>query len=304
MSAPNPFNRNWELLFQSWGMPPSATEQAKCENAERAVRKAIDANVKLSAKSIKVFAQGSYANRTNVRQDSDVDLCVLCTDVFFPEYKFSDGLDDRAVRSVDATYHYPEFKNDVEAALQAYFGKAAVTRGSKAFGIHANTYRIDADVVPCFEHCRYGGNQDNYWITRGTQFLSDGRKIVNWPQQNYDNGVEKNEATGRRFKAVTRILKCLRNEMADNGHETAKPISSFLIESLVWNVPNLLFNTGTHAEDLSYVIAHLWGKTRTDDDCWDWGEINELKYLFRGTPGRREQVHNFLRAAWEYVDFE
>ena len=32
--------RDWESTFSQWGMPPSATEQTKAENAERAVRSA------------------------------------------------------------------------------------------------------------------------------------------------------------------------------------------------------------------------------------------------------------------------
>lgn len=60
-------NRDWESVFSTWAAAPSATEQTKSENAERAIRKAIDASDKLSAKNIEVFAQGSYANRTNVR---------------------------------------------------------------------------------------------------------------------------------------------------------------------------------------------------------------------------------------------
>ena len=36
-------SRDWEATFSSWGAAPSATEQTKAENAERAVRKAIDA---------------------------------------------------------------------------------------------------------------------------------------------------------------------------------------------------------------------------------------------------------------------
>ena len=85
-------SRDWEATFSSWGAAPGDTEQTKCENAERAVRKAINASAKLSAKSIEVFTQGSYANRTNVLQDSDVDICVLYTGTFFPDYSMSDGL--------------------------------------------------------------------------------------------------------------------------------------------------------------------------------------------------------------------
>src|ERR1700722_18709263 len=107
-------SRDWEATFRSWGAPPGGTEQTKCGNAERAVRSAIAASAKLGVKSIEVFTQGSYANRTNVRQDSDVDICVLCTDVFFPDYSLSQGVLSNAVFGFrDAAYSYAEFKNDV-----------------------------------------------------------------------------------------------------------------------------------------------------------------------------------------------
>lgn len=299
-------NRDWEATFCSWGAAPSDTEKTKCENAERAIRKAIDASAKLSLKSIDVFAQGSYANRTNVRQDSDVDICVLYTGAFFPDYSMSHGLTGPALGYVDGTYLYADFKNDVEAALVSYFGSNSVKRGSKAFDVHANTYRIDADVVPCFEHRRFHGTLDNNWYDSGTQLCPDnGARIVNWPRQNYTNGVEKNSQTGRRFKAVTRILKRLRNEMADDGYEAVKSIPSYLIECLVWNVPNEGFGHNTLEADVRYALAHLWNETRTDDTCKEWGEINELKYLFRSVqPWNRAQVHTFLQSVWDCIGFE
>lgn len=61
-------SRDWESTFSSWGAAPGAMEQTKCDNAERAVRKAISASTKLSSKSIDVFTQGSYANRTRLRR--------------------------------------------------------------------------------------------------------------------------------------------------------------------------------------------------------------------------------------------
>ncbi len=299
-------SRDWESTFSSWGAAPGTTEQTKCDNAERAVRKAIAAGTKLSSKSIEVFTQGSYANRTNVRQDSDVDICVLYTGAFFADYSMSEGLNDSVLGYTDGTYPYAEFKNDVQAALISYFGKESVTRGKKAFDVHANTYRIDADVVPCFEHRRFHGNAENSWHDSGTELHPDsGGAIVNWPRQNYNNGVEKNDATSRRFKAVTRILKRLRNEMADEGYEAADPRPSYLIECLVWNVPNDGFGHDTLTADVRYALAHLWNETRTDETCKEWGEINELKYLFRTVqPWTRQQVNTFLQAAWDYIGFE
>jgi hypothetical protein len=306
MSTAPSLNRNWEDVFSTWGGPPSATEQTKCENAERAVRKAIDASSKLNTHNIEVFAQGSYANRTNVRQDSDVDICVLYKDAFFSDYGMRQGLNGPLLGFTDANYPYTEFKNDVEAALKAYFGAGSVTRGKKAFDVHANTYRVDADVVPCFEHRRYMGTHQSYWYNSGTQLFPDnGGKIVNWPGQNYTNGVAKNEATGRRFKAVVRILKRLRYEMIGNGHTIAESIPSYLIECLVWNVPNEGFGHDEYRDDVRYALAHLCNETRTDETCKEWGEINELKYLFRQSqPWTREQVNKFLNAAWNYIGFK
>lgn len=299
-------SRNWEAIFSSWGAAPSNSEKTKCENAERAIRKAIDDSVQLGSKSIEVFAQGSYANRTNVRQDSDVDICVLYDDAFFSDYSMSKGLNGSILGFSDGTYSYFDFKRDVESALVSYFGRDSVTRGNKAFDIHANTYRIDADVVPCFEHRRYMGSSQSHWYISGTEIHADnGEEIINWPRQNYKNGVDKNEGTGRRFKAVTRIIKRLRNEMVDEGYEAADPIPSYLIECLVWNVPNEGFEHNSLVADVRYAIAHLWNETRFDESCARWGEINELKYLFRGNqPWSRSQVNCFLQSAWNYIGFK
>src|SRR3989442_12830613 len=134
---------NWEDKFQSWGKPPGATEQEKCDNAERAIRKAIDASSALSQRKIRVFPQGSYQNRTNVKQDSDVDVCALCTEVCFVDYSMSDGLTDADVGLISHPYTYAEYKNDLERALRSYFGTSNVSRGNKAFDIHENSCRVD-----------------------------------------------------------------------------------------------------------------------------------------------------------------
>ena len=177
----------------------------------------------------------------------------------------SQGLGDAIFGFTDAQYRYPEFKNDLEAALQSYFGKNSVTRSKKAFDVHANTYRVDADVVPCFEHRRFMGTPQSNWTVYGTELLPDnGGVIINWPRQNYRNGVEKNDATGRRFKAVIRILKRLRNEMAENGHTVADPIPSYLLECLVWNVPNEGFGHAEYWADVRYALAHFPANGRRD----------------------------------------
>ena len=298
--------RDWNVTFESWGAAPGITETQKCGNAERAVRKAIDACPKLSSMPIEVFTQGSYRNGTNVRQDSDVDVCVLYKAAFFNHYQFAEGLSKEALGYTTSTYLYPEFKNDVGSALIDYFGREFVTRGSKAFDIHKNTYRIDADVVPTMEHRLYTGNIHSYSWLSGTELHPDkGGEIVNWPQQNYNNGCTKDYASGEQFKTITRILKRMRYELIDEGHEVAVRIPSFLIECLVYSVPNDQLNVGSLRQNVRSVLVYLWNGTETQAACNDWVEVNDRKYLFRASqPWKREDVRAFVQAAWDYVGFE
>jgi len=71
---------DWEKSFNYWAAPPSDTETAKIENAERAIREAIASNNALSSRNYSIFVQGSYRNRVNVKQDSDVDIGIVCRD--------------------------------------------------------------------------------------------------------------------------------------------------------------------------------------------------------------------------------
>jgi hypothetical protein len=291
-----------EDTLKSWAKAPGQTELDKCDNAVTAVRKALAANTSLSKLSIKVFAQGSYCNRTNVREDSDVDVCVRCSDSFF--YYLPPELTPQVAGFVvPGPVNYATYKNDLGSALTAYFKDGHVTRGNKAFDIKENTYRIAADVVPCFEFRRYA--MDGSHI-KGTAFDPDnGGRIQNWPDQHYANGVSKNSDTGGRFKDVVRILKRLRYKMCEEKIAAADLIPSFLVECLVWNAPNSAFGHETYTSDVREVLANLFNNTIKFETCSEWGEINELKYLFRtGQPWTLMQAHAFISAAWDYWGFE
>jgi hypothetical protein len=293
--------RDWEATFVAWSKPSSSAEQEKQENAERMIRAAIRESAALRSKNIEVFAQGSYKNNTNVRFDSDVDICVRLTDQFF--YNLPTGMTESNAGISPGSYSYENFKNDVGSALVSKFGRLGVARENKAFDVHENSYRVDADVVACFEHRRYA--QTSRYIS-GTEFRPDnGGRVINWPQQQYENGVAKNNRTGGRFKLITRDIKRLRNEMNDKGIPQAKLIPAFLIECLVWNAPDEAFGHKGLTEDVRYVLAFTFNNTRTDEGCAGWGEVSELKYLLRGgQPWTRQEAHAFLSAAWDYVAFK
>lgn len=298
-------SRDWEAIFTTWAQGPSATEQERAENAERQIRQAIQESNKLRNRNIRVFTQGSYRNRVNVRRDSDVDIGVLCFDTFFDYYPDENIKTQLAKTFTSATYTYATFKNELEEALVARFGRAAVTRGTKAFDIKANSYRVESDVAAFFEHRRYTSTTNYH---SGVEMIPDNYsppRVINWPEQHYQNGVYKNDQVGRRYKRVVRILKSLSNEMSGNGIKSAKDAPSFLVECLVFNAPNNCFNYSSFKPMVREVLASLFNATINDDKCREWGEVSELKYLFRGAqPWTRQSAHQFLSDAWDYVGYE
>lgn len=104
---------------------------------------------------------------------------------------------------------------------------------------------------------------------------------------------------------MVRILKRLRNEMAEQGVSIAKTTPSYLIECLVWNVPGDGFSHDTYRADVRYVLAHVFNQARSDESCSEWGDINELKYLFPAQqPWTRQSAHSFVSGAWDYIATE
>jgi len=302
-------NDEWESTFRNWSKPSSDTEEQKCDNAVKMIRDAISESSTLDPLNIMVYAQGSYRNNTNVRQESDVDVCICCQKFCIADYSYSGGLSNHIVGLQDGKYKYNDYKNDIERALVNKFGRSSVSRGNKAINIHANSYRVDADAVPCFEHRRYTGTKNSdgtYHYFAGTHFFPDnGGEVINWPQQHYENGVNKNRKTGSRFKYITRVLKRLKHHMSANSIVMAEKVPSYLIECLMWNVPNEHYGNDKYADDIKNALIYIYSSTKDASKCHEWGEVNDLKYLFRNSqPWTREQANLFCVEAWNYIGYE
>lgn len=300
--------RNWENEFSQWSRPPSRTEDERCENAVKAVRDAIAKSDKLKDRNLKVFPHGSYHNSVNVRQDSDVDVGVLCSESLFrflPE-----GTTDETFGLVPATYRYTQFKDELVEALVVHFEGGAVRRGNKAIDVRENSYHVEADVAPFFEYRHY---QKDGTYRCGVALSPDkGELIHNYPEhlldgspkipQHFENGASKNQKTDRSYKCVVRILKKLRNEMEEASILAAKPIPGFLIECMVWNAPNKCFKGNTWDDKLQAVLLHIGESTKDDANCKDWTEVNGIKFLFHSTqPWKRQEAYDFVDAAWNYA---
>jgi len=301
-------DKEWELSFSAWAQGPGKTEQEKCEHAEQAVKNAIRAHDGLKGWDITVGAHGSYRVRTNVKQESDVDIYIrLNQPDFFAQYPAGKTREDFGNRV--GALDYNDFKNRIETALKRYLGDKAVSRGKKAFDVHENTYRIDADVIAVLPHRWYTENRNadgsNHY-TDGISFRTDDGVIVrSWPEQTYKNGVAKNTATAKRYKSTIRILKNLRNYMQEHKVSEATAIPSYLIECLVWNVTNDHFGNDAYWEDIYRTLSYLIGKTADSEACKEWREVNEVRYLWDHTQlWSLPQAHRFLKAAWRFLEFQ
>ena len=149
--------RNWEPDYCQWAKPPSKTENERCENAISAIRNAIKRSDKLKNRGLKVFVQGSYRNRVNVRRESDIDVGVLYHKSFF--YHLPEGTTNETFGlHFPAEYRYDQFKDELVEALVVHFGRESVRRGNKAIDVRENSYHVEADVVPFFEYRHYFQN--------------------------------------------------------------------------------------------------------------------------------------------------
>jgi hypothetical protein len=289
-----------EEQLNNFRYPPSYTEEQKLANSESEVKVAIQNSATLKNKNTKIFGQGSYSNDTNVKNNSDVDINVRLDDTIF--VKIPDGKTDKDYGYSDSSYTFTAYRKDVLDAMIDYFGSKFVIDNDKCITILPNSTRIETDVVPTFKFIRYDTETTK---VEGVKFFAkSGKQVINYPLQHIDNGKQKNSQTQKRFKRLTRIFRRIRYKMKDDGIEVSDNITSFLLECLVWNVPNKIFNDyDTWTERLQESIRYIYTETNNKEACENWGEVSELMYLFVGRKWSEKDVNNYMLQMWQYLEF-
>lgn len=293
-----------EDTFMSWTSPLSQTEEQRVENTVLMIKDAVTVYDKLSDCTMEIFAQGSYANNTNVRQNSDVDICVMLTSTVFCNYV--DGKTDNDYGYTTGSITYNDYKTYIIDALKKKFGDDAVTVGNKSISIEANSYHVNADVVPAFQYRDFKNinSIDPARYVEGIKyFAKDGTEVINYPKDHISNGKQKNNSTNYEYKKLVRIIKHIRNDMVDDGTADGDKITSFLIECLVWNVPNdTITGSKTWAEAVQNAIVFLWNVIK-DEKHKEWGEVSEHLYLFHsGRKWTPEETKGFLYDMYNYIE--
>ncbi len=293
-----------EEQINSMAYPVSKSENEKCKNAIHMVRDAmkninytddgkeirfymedtysysLDLRQKHTNKEITLLVQGSYANKTNISIESDVDVAVILESTFIPKYR--EGVIGREYGFTDGTFSVFELKDEIQSALNQHFKYQGVERHDKCIKVIGNTYRVDADVVPAYRYRDYSNDYlydySNY--VRGIEIRPDsGGKIINYPEQHIRLGIYKNKETKYNFKKCVRIIKNMRKIMEESGYVINSKISSFGLESLLWNVDVSAYirYSGVLRFTFDEVISFL-----KDDfaNFENYTEINDIKQLF------------------------
>lgn len=295
-----------EETLKSWILPLSHTEEQRVKNTVQMIKDAVTSNEKLSDCTMEVFAQGSYANNTNVRQNSDVDICVMLTSTVFCNY--FDGKTDKDYGYKDGSITYPDYKSYIVEALKTKFGGNTVIIGNKSINIKANSYHVNADVVPVFQYRDFKiiSSTDPAKYIEGIKFYAkNGTSVINYPKDHISNGKQKNNSTNYEYKKLVRIMKHIRNDMIDDRKIDGDKITSFLIECLVWNVPNdIITGNNTWEETVQNSIAYLWNVIK-DEKHHNWGEVSERLYLFHsGRKWTAVETKDFLYDMYNYMEFK
>lgn len=295
--------RYTEEQLKKWTAPLSKTEDDRAKNTVVMIKSAINSSTELKGIDIEVFLQGSYANNTNIRGNSDVDVCVMCKSTFY--YSLVEGLQASDYGIVPGSISFHDYKGRVLRAIKAKFGSDTVTVGNKSIKIKSNSYHVNADVVPAFmykNYARIGSKNYNHFSEGIKLYAEDGHEVVNYPKIHIKNGINKNNETNHRYKNLVRIVKSIRADMADAKIIDGDKITSFLVECLVWNFDNAQINNFTTYTDLlERFIAIEWSQMEKNEHI-EWGEVSECLYLFRNRKWTDQDAKNFLLKMWEYLD--
>lgn len=227
--------------LQTWSALPDAAPSARTYDRVRGVL----LGPGLSAYEPEVFLQGSYANHTNVRSDSDVDLVALLRASWQRDLSFLDAAEQARYHGSYSTsaVTLEAFRKDVLTVLQAEF-PGAVTEGKKCLKIAKAYNRLPADVLVAQEYRVYQ-SFPAYGAPRyieGVRFTDRaGNTIINFPKRHRQRGEEKHAATRNSYKGVVRTVKNARAKARDDGLISTATSPSYFVECLLFNVPDEQF---------------------------------------------------------------
>jgi hypothetical protein len=144
---------------------------------------------------------------------------------------------------------------------------------------------VDADVVPCFQYRLYTRPDPDL----GSDFIegiiitpADGSaRITNYPKEHIQNGKHKNSSASQNYKKTVRQIKRLRNRAVEHGQLGQDEAPGYLLECMVFNVPDYAFHEGDDLQRLQLVSYMLAEKL----DVATFTSCDKVHSLFGTDPG-------------------
>jgi hypothetical protein len=250
-----------------------------------------------SYRGLDIFLQGSYANHTNIRADSDVDIVVMTTHAYRGDpQRLSPAGRFAYHRTEPADFTPYDLRREVHEALIDYYGGQYVAPRNKCITVRKRAGYVDADVVPCIEYHHYqqGGSTTSY-IEGISIHPLNGPPIVNFPKEHINNGQAKNGTCGMRYKPTVRQIKKLRNRAVDLGLLGDDDAPGYLLECMTYNVPDYEF-VADDAQRLWDVVRWLYLADKAN-----FMSCDGIHTLFGTDPGRfsAPRADVICKALWD-----
>lgn len=232
-----------------------------------------------------IYLQGSYKNYTNIRSNSDIDVVVEFTSVFYSNKKElpQDQLREFNESFEDGEYSLNDFKTAVLKKLNEYYNSKNVDEGDKAIRIDGFNERLDADVVCCASYRKYKSfkknktnNYDEGIIFWGAE---SGEEIINYPNKHYKSGALKNSNSNTNFKPTVRIIKNIKAKLIENKDISKDDCPSYYVECLVYNVPDKAFKETDYSR-IIYNVLKYWEDSISNDTLGGFVCQNKVIPLF------------------------
>ena len=236
--------------LESWARP-GKNEMSKDTYAK--MRTIIENNVV----NVDVFLQGSYANSTNVRDNSDIDIVVVFKDYTYRSYWNTDVKNAR-----DTLYNSINGKNNFQ-----------FTKGHKTVKYGGNQTYVPADLVPCVQYSTNGHDGVIVYDHRTR------RNIISYPKQHKTNGESKSGDTNGNYKKAVRMFKNARNYAVNKRIITESTCPSYFLECLLYNINNDMFS-GNESDIFYNVLKVLYDNRHSLSNL---KRQDEIQSLFDGT---------------------
>lgn len=244
-----------ESQLQTW------TNQGSVINSgltHRVLRNALAAHRWSSVMDYTDYLQGSYANTTNIYGESDVDIVIECTSLFF--HNVESNNDALLLGFQPGNHSFDDFRNEVIDALVSHYGSSYVdTSGANSIKVLPSdtNNRLYADVIVCSSYRHYSSR---IVIAEGIAFWNrkNNNQIVNFPKLHKANGATKNTITGN-YKQTVRMFKNARRYMIEGDANLKRKFPSYFVECLIYNVPNHYFYGSTCQAVFLNILNYLIG---------------------------------------------